>query len=186
MVRKFLLSLIVTFLCGFDNVYAQNLGDSDIFLPINNTKQDFSLDQIQNISNNSLVIIEDNIKSIRKKSKQARENKDVVKFLCLNDKLNQADVLSQSAKDHIQSLSRAIKRNDIESARYEFEILHTFNSRMRSILQEVDQCIGEDIGIVDKPNIRFTIDSDIVKNDPIFTQLDLIIILPPTISSPIR
>jgi hypothetical protein len=57
--------------------------------------------------------------------KKAREDRDVVKTLCLSDKLSQLDVTLRSAKDRLLALRSATSRGDTELANHEFTIMDT-------------------------------------------------------------
>ena len=50
--------------------------------------------------------------NVRRQLEAARQARDVVKTLCLNDKLNQIDVATRSARDRRTSLDQAAQRQD--------------------------------------------------------------------------
>src|SRR4051812_46141999 len=56
---------------------------------------------------------------VRRQLETARAQRDVVKTLCLNDKLNQLDVAIRSARERRQSLEGAAQRNDGDLANHE-------------------------------------------------------------------
>ena len=51
---------------------------------------------------------------VRKMLEEARKQRDVVKTLCLNDKLSQVDVAIRSGRDRRTQLTAAVNRNDAE------------------------------------------------------------------------
>src|SRR5215470_19956505 len=57
---------------------------------------------------------------VRRMLEQARAQRDVVKTLCLNDKLNQIDVAVRSAQDRRGALEQASLRKDSDLANHEF------------------------------------------------------------------
>src|SRR5215218_6679625 len=61
--------------------------------------------------------------TVRRQLEQARAQRDVVKTLCLNDKLNQIDVAIRSARERRQALELAAGRKDADLANHEFTIL---------------------------------------------------------------
>src|SRR5437899_12834412 len=52
--------------------------------------------------------------SVRRMLEQARSQRDVVKTLCLNDKLNQIDVAIRSAQERRGALEQASNRKDAD------------------------------------------------------------------------
>ena len=51
---------------------------------------------------------------VRRQLQLAREEKDVVKSLCLNDKLNQIDLATRTATDRVSGLEAGVAANDAE------------------------------------------------------------------------
>lgn len=84
--------------------------------------------------------------SVAKQLAQARKDRDVVKTLCLNDKLNQLDVASRSAQERRGALELAVKRGDNDLANHEFTILGVLRQRSEQLMSEANQCIGEEAG----------------------------------------
>jgi hypothetical protein len=61
--------------------------------------------------------------TVRRQLESARAARDVVKTLCLNDKLSQIDVATRSARDRQAALQAAVQRNDAELADHQFTVL---------------------------------------------------------------
>jgi hypothetical protein len=128
-----------------------------------------------------LPAMEQSGQTIRRQLEQAREARDVVKVLCLNDKLNQVDVAVRSARDRVTSLNGAVERNDSERSKHEFTVIQVLRDRVRALSQEASQCIGEETGFIDEPKVSVEIDPAIPKDDPtVFTDAPVIIVVPPT------
>jgi hypothetical protein len=116
---------------------------------------------------------------------QARAARDVVKALCLNDKLNQIDVAVRSSKDRAMTLDSAVKGKDKDRARHEFMILQVLQDRVQQLVREANQCIGEELGFVGESQVSVQIDPSIPTNNPDVLGGDPDIISePPTITSP--
>ncbi len=90
---------------------------------------------------------------------QARQARDVVKTLCLNDKLSQVDVASRSAIDRKASLHAAVTRNDRELSNHEFTILTVLKKRADQLAAEANQCIGEESAFLGATNVVTTVDT---------------------------
>ncbi len=103
--------------------------------------------------------------SVRRQLEAARAARDVVKTLCLNDKLSQIDVATRSAKDRRQSLQLAIGRNDSELGNHEFTILTVLRQRTEQLTAEANQCIGEEATLIGESKITTTVDPTLPPDD---------------------
>ena len=114
----------------------------------------------------------------------ARAARDVVKVLCLNDKLSQIDVAMRSAEDRLGQLESAVKDKSSDRARHEFQIHKVLRDRVRELEAEARQCIGEEVGFVGESRVTVDIDRDIPQIDPSEFPSDPVFSPPPTVSSP--
>ena len=121
---------------------------------------------------------------VRRQLEQAREARDVVKVLCLNDKLNQIDVATRSGRDRLTSLRGAAGRKDQDRTKHEYTVIQVLRDRVRALLAEANQCIGEETGFVGESRVTVDIDPSIPEEDPSKPPDDPIISIPPVIGSP--
>jgi len=121
--------------------------------------------------------------TVRRQLSEAREKRDVVKVLCLNDKLNQIDVATRSARDRMPNLRGAAEKNDSDRSRHEFTVIQVLRDRVRSLVAEANQCIGEETGFVGDTQVTVDVDPTI-PDDPSTYPLDPILSQPPIIASP--
>ncbi len=126
--------------------------------------------------------MEQSATTVRKQLEQARASRDVVKTLCLNDKLSQIDVAIRSAKDRRQSLQLAAGRKDAEMANHEFTILTVLRQRTEQLSAEANQCIGEEAVLIGDSKITATIDPTLPDDpDSVITPFDPgLVSLPPS------
>lgn len=96
--------------------------------------------------------------SVAKQLAAARKERDVVKTLCLNDKLNQLDVALRSATERRGALELAAKRGDADLANHEFTILGVLRQRGDQLIVEANQCIGEEAGFAGDSAVSMTVD----------------------------
>lgn len=122
--------------------------------------------------------------AVRRQLQEARQARDVVKVLCLNDKLNQLDVAIRTARDRASSLRNAVDHNDADRARHEFTILEVLKDRARAVVAEANQCIGEETGFVGESRVTVSIDPNIPDTDPSIFPDTPIVSQPPVLSSP--
>jgi len=124
--------------------------------------------------------------SLRRQLEQSRERRDVVKVLCLDDKVKQADTITGSARDRLLSLSHAAKYDDAERARHEFTVVEALHERMRIVSMEASQCVGEELGLIDDAKIVVQVDPTLPSVDPTKVPSDPVVSEPPRVSSPTR
>lgn len=106
---------------------------------------------------------------------RARQERDIIKVNCLNDKLTQIDVTLRSAREHQDLLQTAVGINNDGQRNHEYALLTIFRQRAESLEAEARQCIGEEAGgfgegttisVRVNPNIP-TDDQDRYPTDPI-------------------
>lgn len=95
---------------------------------------------------------------IRGQLAKARSERDVVKTLCLNDKLSQADVAVRTGRDRNSALKEAAGRNDAELANHEFTILQVLGQRSQQLTAEANQCIGEEAAFIGETKVDTSVD----------------------------
>jgi hypothetical protein len=122
---------------------------------------------------------------VRRQLAEARDNRDVVRVLCLNDKLNQIDLAIRTANDRVEALSGAATENDVVRSKHEFTVVQVLRERVVELGSEANQCIGEDSGFVGDAKVKVDIDSSVADTDPTepptYTPL---ITEPPMLTSP--
>ena len=121
--------------------------------------------------------------SIRRDLEDARQQRDVVKTLCLNDKLNQLDVAIRSATDRKRGLDLAASRGDADLANHEFTILSVLFQRGQQLDAEAKQCIGKEVGFVGESSTTVDIDPNLPFEDPTDLPDPVVIAQPPNCAS---
>jgi hypothetical protein len=103
--------------------------------------------------------------TVRRQLDQARLGRDVVRSLCLSDKLSQVDVAARSAKDRQAALQAAVQRGDTELANHEFTILTVLRQRADQLGAEANQCIGEEVAFVGQTQVVTVVDPNMPGDD---------------------
>ncbi len=106
----------------------------------------------------SLPVMDRNAAVVRRQLTNAREQKDVVKALCLNDKLNQIDLAIRTATDRAGDLEAAVNANDAERARHQYTVVQVLKDRVSTLVSEANQCIGEETGFVGESAVTVQIE----------------------------
>jgi hypothetical protein len=120
---------------------------------------------------------------VRRQLETARAQRDVVKTLCLNDKLNQIDVAIRSARERKQSLDAAAARNDADLSGHEFTVLTVLRQRAEQLTAEANQCIGQEAGFIGDSAVTSQIDPNLPQEDPSQYPNTQVIVEPPSCSS---
>jgi hypothetical protein len=121
--------------------------------------------------------------TVRRMLEQARAQRDVVKTLCLNDKLNQIDVANRSARERQAALETAVAGKDADLANHEFTILMVLRQRVEQIGFEANQCIGAETGFVGATSVTTRIDPGQPNEDPsTFPEVGIISVPPVCVS----
>jgi hypothetical protein len=99
--------------------------------------------------------------TVRRQLERARLQRDVVKSLCLNDKLSQIDVAGRSAKDRQTALQAAVQRNDAELSNHEFTIMTVLRQRAEQLVAEANQCLGEEVAFVGQTQVSMEVNPNL-------------------------
>ena len=107
--------------------------------------------------------------------KNAREERDITKINCVNEKLTQVKARLKAAEDKIVSLEEKLIRR--ESAADDFNLISIAASHCEQLLAEVDACVGEMAVYSGETQVEVTTDETVPEGDPV--QMDTA--LPPTL-----
>jgi hypothetical protein len=134
---------------------------------------------------NILARLDQAASGVRHRLDAARQQRDIVKSLCLNDKLSQIDAAARSCRDRNTALQAAVQRNDVELSSHEFTIMSVLGQRGNQLIAESNQCLGQDMSFVGQTEVS----TDASNNLP--TEGDVegaggttFVIVPPLIAPP--
>ena len=123
--------------------------------------------------------------TVRRMLEEARAQRDVVKTLCLDDKLNQLDVALRNARDRKSAIDGALQRNDADLASHEFTVLGVLRQRSEQLVAEANLCIGKEAEILGEAAVIPSVDPSIA-DEPAYYPPGIIIIEPPPTGSVIK
>jgi len=115
----------------------------------------------------------------------ARRKKDVVKSLCLDDKVKQMKLATDTAKDRVIDLTSAVSQSDADRAKHEFTVIQVLRERVQTLVSEAQQCIGEETGFVGNSDVTVEIDPAVPDTTPTDFPDDDLVSEPPVLSSPV-
>jgi hypothetical protein len=113
----------------------------------------------------TLARMKNSATAIRRQLEQARREKDVVKVLCLDDKLSQSDVAVRSAEERRGALESAATKNDMEASSHETTVLAVLAQRSSQVSAEANQCIGEEAAFTNSEQAVTKIDPNISRTE---------------------
>ncbi len=122
--------------------------------------------------------------TVRHQLDAARQQRDIVKSLCLSDKLSQIDAAARSCRDRNSALQAAVQRNDIELSNHEFTIMSVLGQRGNQLIAESNQCIGQDISFVGQTEVSTEV-SNALPTDVETGGGSTFVIVPPFIQPPL-
>ncbi len=123
---------------------------------------------------------------VRKMLAEARKQRDVVKTLCINDKVSQVDVAIRSGKERQSQLGDAVKRKDVDLSSHHYTIITVLRQRTEQLVAEANQCIGEESAFVGDTKTTVQIDPQIPPDEapyPVPPTDPIVVIGPPQCTS---
>lgn len=113
----------------------------------------------------------DSAGGVRRQLERAREGRDVVKSLCLNDKLSQVDVAVRSSKERRSNLESAANRGDEELARHEFSVLGVLKQRIEQLSAQSNQCVGNEVIVSQQTKVGVSVDPTLPDDSQVSSYL---------------
>jgi hypothetical protein len=94
-------------------------------------------------------------------ARKARDDKDLIKLNCVNDKLLQVKGHLRIAEDIKQQLQVAAAQGDAGARDHQFSKLTIIYQRVTVLGQEAEACVGEEISYVGETQVTVQEDPDI-------------------------
>ncbi|HEY4106847.1 MAG TPA: hypothetical protein VGM44_23260 [Polyangiaceae bacterium] len=172
-------------LCSFGVALAQNNAGSSFEL---NSQRDANLSPQQMLqrAREYKPMMDNDALAVQRQASDAKQRHDVVKSLCLSDKLSQIHVAVSTASSRIDTLASAVSHNDTDRSKHEFTIIQVLKDRASALVAEANQCIGEETGFIGESTVTVTIDPNIPNTDPSDFPNDPLVSEPPVLSSPTK
>ncbi len=118
---------------------------------------------------------------------RARQERDIIKVNCLNDKLTQIDVTLRSAREHQDLLQTALGLNSDAQRNHEFALMTIFRQRSEGLEAEARQCIGEEAAAFGEgTTVTVRVSPNIPEEDTTNYPSNPVVPEVPTVLSPVR
>ena len=102
---------------------------------------------------------------------EARRERDIIRVTCLNDKLTQINAHLRTLETRATNLSDAITNGDSDRRNHEFTVITVLAQHFRTLEQEANACIGQDIFETGTTRVVTDIDPATPTEDLEFTGL---------------
>lgn len=122
--------------------------------------------------------------TVLKLLKEARDEKDVIKVNCVNEKLTSIKGLIRISEQADVALQEAVAKGESDTSAHEFHKLVISHQKIKILKTEAEQCVGELAFAVGKTNVEIEVDRDVVpQDDPTMVPLpDTPVVRPPAAS----
>jgi hypothetical protein len=115
----------------------------------------------------------------------AKDSRDVVKVLCLEDKSSQVGIALKAAVDREASLRAATAAGSGDRARHEFTLLMVLKERVDVLISEANQCIGEETGFTGESELTVEVDPNLPEVEAETVSIAPVVVVEPSeVSSP--
>ncbi len=101
---------------------------------------------------------------------EARRERDIIRVTCVNDKLTQVNAHLRTVGSRRESLQEAVDTGDESRRNHEFTVLTVLGQHFRTLEQEANACIGQDIFETGATRIDIEIDPTTPEEDLIIQQ----------------
>ena len=125
------------------------------------------------------------LREVLRKLEEARQERDLVKLNCVNEKLTQIKALLRIAEQANVALQESVARGSEDGADHEFAKVTIAGQRTRELRAEAEQCIGELAYVVDEKTV-VTVETpqglpDTSTNPPVSPP---VVVNPPVVTNP--
>lgn len=117
-------------------------------------------------ANNYIGRMKNTLVVIKKLGDRARNEKDIIKLNCVNDKLLQVKGNLNLAEQFLNALNLAAAKMDNSARQHEFSKIAITHQKVVILEQEAEACVGEEISYVGSTRVDVEMENDIPEEDP--------------------
>jgi len=97
---------------------------------------------------------------------EARQEHDIIKVTCLNDKLTQTNANLASFESRLESFKNAVNIGDKAQQDHEFSLLVVRGQKADTLAAAANACVGEEAGYLGQTKVSVEISDNITATDP--------------------
>lgn len=113
----------------------------------------------------------------------AKDQRDVVKVLCLDDKNGQVEAALRTTEERVESLALAAKHGADQRARHEYLMVVTLKERVAVLMTEANQCLGEEAGFTGDAVLNVELDPTLPRVVAEVVPFSPVLFIPVTLNS---
>jgi hypothetical protein len=96
---------------------------------------------------------------------EARRERDIIRVTCLNDKLTQINAHLRTLQSRRENLQEAVNTGDESRRNHEYTVITVLGQHFRTLEQEANACIGQDIFETGTTRVQVDIDPTTPEED---------------------
>jgi hypothetical protein len=149
--------------------------------------QGLSPEQLRALGSSYLQLMRTTQAEVRALYGTAKDNNDVVKTLCLDDKLQQIEAALSTASDRNTTLVEALDGGAVERGRHEFTLIGVLAERVSLMALEANQCIGEETSFSEdnESTLELAVEGVLPEVNAEVIILPPVLVIPPSVKSPV-
>lgn len=97
---------------------------------------------------------------------EARQERDIIRVTCVNDKLTQVNANLRTAQQRVEQFQDAVQAQDSSRRNHEFTVILVLGQKFMVLDREAAQCIGQDIFETGATRVLTEIDPGTPDDDP--------------------
>ena len=126
------------------------------------------------------------LKEVLKILANARQEKDVVKLNCVNEKVTQVKGLVRVSEQSSINLQEDVAKQEIDDARHEYLKIAIAREKVQQLRAEAEQCIGQLAFVVDQNTVvKVTVPENLPQEQPQVPEVPPVVVRPPP-ASPVQ
>ena len=126
------------------------------------------------------------LKEVLKILTSARQEKDVVKLNCVNEKVTQVKGLVRVSEQSSINLQEDVAKQEIDSARHEYLKIAIAREKVQQLRAEAEQCIGQLAFVVNQNTVvKVTVPENLPQEEPQVPHVPPVVVRPPP-ASPVQ
>jgi len=101
----------------------------------------------------------------------ARQERDIIRVTCLNDKLTQVNANIETLERRIEALQSASERQDESARNHEYTVVVVLDQKFQVLEQEANQCVGQDLFETGATRVVTEVEENTTSIDPSLVEV---------------
>lgn len=97
---------------------------------------------------------------------EARQDGDIIRVTCVDDKLTQINANLRTLEQRVQNLRDAVESDDRSRSGHEYTVVTVLSQKFQVLSREANQCVGQDLYETGSTVVESTVDANAPTEDP--------------------